>query len=407
MPIAAYRRLLKAGVIVAAILATAMVAVSPGLRARPLPEATVTLLNPVLGQDAPSGQVVFPKEPPGGVTAADLGAPAYFKGSWYLVFGDASYLLPVYPEGQNFLVANAKLTPGKSMALTNFLALVHDDQYRISAAARAIEPDPGYVIPAALYAVHWQGKSALIAAYMEGGNFGGLDHWSRDTRLAIYDQSARVFRPYKPAHYHWQSPARHSTNAPYSQYDFGQSSFWQDDTYLYMAGSATNRFGGLKLARIPLAWFLDAADRHGWEYYLGDNTWSSATTDEARIQQRVAWLIPAADPSYAGRTTARASGCLWLGVGEFSLLWDPYLDRFLVLSGSDGCTAPAMLRIYSSPALTGPWTKYPMNVPMPHPTWDYYAPYSSPDLLQDGGRTVYFVASTYRRYGVYFYKLRF
>src|SRR5690349_2986387 len=89
MPSAAYRRLLQAAAIVVAILATAMVAVSPGLRARPLPEATVTLLNPILGQDAPSGQVVFPKEPPGGVTAADLGAPAYFKGSWYLVFGDA------------------------------------------------------------------------------------------------------------------------------------------------------------------------------------------------------------------------------------------------------------------------------------------------------------------------------
>jgi hypothetical protein len=404
---AALRRFPGAAAFVATILATAMVLVSPGPRAWPLPQPTVRLLNAVLGQDAPSGQAVFPQEPLGGVTAADLGAPALFRGSWYLVFGDASYLLPVYPEGQNFLVAKAVLKSGKSMVLTSFLSLVYDDHYRISAATRAIRPDPGYVIPAALFTVHWRGASAMFSAYMEGGNFGGMDHWSRDTRLALYDPSARIFRPYKPGVYRWQSPSTHPGDLHYSQYDFGQSSFWQDGTFLYMVGSATNRYGGIKLARIPLAWFLDVNDRHGWEYYLGNNRWSSPVTDETRIRQHVAWLIPPPDPAYEKRTTPRTSSCLWQGVGEFSLLWDAYLRRFLILSGSDACTAPGVLRIYSAPALTGPWTRYPMNVPMPHPNWDYYAPYSSPDLLVDGGKTLYFVASTYGRYGAYFYQLHF
>jgi hypothetical protein len=40
----------------------------------------------------------------------------------------------------------------------------------------------------------------------------------------------------------------------------------------------------------------------------------------------------------------------------------------------------------------------------PQDQWDYYAPYTSSDMLRDNGKTMYFVMSTYTHYGVYLYK---
>ena len=37
--------------------------------------------------------------------------------------------------------------------------------------------------------------------------------------------------------------------------------------------------------------------------------------------------------------------------------------------------------------------------------WDYYAPYTTDSLLQDGGKTLYVLASTYSHYGVYLYRI--
>jgi hypothetical protein len=151
---------------------------------------------------------------------------------------------------------------------------------------------------------------------------------------------------------------------------------------------------------------MRATDTGGWQYYLGRNRWSAPTGDEAAIAGRVPWLIPPTDAAFNHDQNSLSSGCNGLGIGKFSIVWDAYLARFLLLTGTDGCTELGTIRVYSAAKLTGPWA-WAAVVAMPHEDRDYYAPYSGPDLVTNGGRSVYFLASTYRHYGVFLYRMDF
>ena len=106
---------------------------------------------------------------------------------------------------------------------------------------------------------------------------------------------------------------------------------------------------------------------------------------------------------------ALVAQCAALTIAEFSLVWDPYLRSFVLLTASSGCK-PYVLRMYTAPALTGPWSP-PQDIATPYTytrsDWDCYAPYTTDSLLRDGGKTAYVLASTYSHYGVYLYKLTF
>jgi hypothetical protein len=191
-------------------------------------------------------------EPPGlpilnagfdNVDSADLGAITLYRHRWYLALGDASYDLPL--DDSNFLVATASYTPSKGIRLTGYLGESSLD-IGLPVPTRALRPDPGYTIPATLFTLRWHGHETMIAQYMEGGNFDGYDHWSRASQIALYDDRARIFRPYKPSLYRWQRRDATSSDATRLQYSFGQSAFWLDarSAYVYMLGAPTSRFGG-------------------------------------------------------------------------------------------------------------------------------------------------------------------
>ncbi|HWE62548.1 MAG TPA: DUF4185 domain-containing protein [Chloroflexota bacterium] len=391
---------------------------APGPRVHPV----ITLLAKIVGGDIdePAGLPVL-NQRFHWVGAADLGAITRYGDHWYLALGDTDYALPqlLFTNG-NFLIATAPYNAGSLTGLTfdNYLAL-HSVRGSLPVPGRAILPDPGYTIPGSLFTVSWRGRQYLFAQYMEGGDFGGHDHWSRDSRIARYDDTLRIFRPYKPRTYTWQRRDRVATNANRLQYGFGQSAFWEDPSagYLYMVGAPTNRFGGVKLARIAIASFLDPRDQRPWSYYLGDGRWSASAADEMSIDAQVSWLIPPRDPAFSldkNYNTARyppgTSQCSYLTIAEFSLVWDPYLRSFLLLTSSAGCP-PNVLRVYTAPAIAGPWTQQAQDIPMrlahTDPSWDYYAPYTTPSLLRDGGRTMYFLASVYSHYGIYLFKATF
>jgi Domain of unknown function (DUF4185) len=350
----------------------------------------------------------------GDVDGADLGAITLYRHRWYLALGDANYDLPL--DGSNFLIGTAPFTPnlsGKGIRLTGYLA-DSSLKFGLRAPARALRPDPGSTIPGSLFTLRWQGRETMIAQYMVGGDFGGHDHWSQASQIAVYDDRARIFRPYKPSVYRWQRSDAVSSDATRLQYNFGQSSFWLDarNGYLYMLGAPTNRFGGVKLARIPVSAFLDPQNLQPWSYYLGQNQWSAPTADETQIDAQVPWLIPPRDPGFSLDKNYNTSGqdqCAALAIAEFSLVWDPYLHSFVLLTASAACK-PDVLRMYTAPNLTGPWSA-PQDIAMPYThtrtDWDYYAPYTTDSLLQDGGKTVYVLASTYSHYGVYLYRINF
>jgi hypothetical protein len=386
-----------------------------------LPVPRITVLSKVVGlADELPGSVPATSDGSFGVFGADLGAVTRYGDRWYMALGDTSYApLKTGLQG-NFLVASSHYQAGalQTLPLDGFLA--QKPVGGMQMPFRAIRPDPGYSIPGGMFTVAWHGHQYMIGEYLEGGDFVGNDHWARDSRLALYNPKTHVFQPYKPQVYVWRRTDRRTTDANRLQYSFAQDGFWEDasHTYLYMVGSPANRFGGVKLARIVVASFVNVHDDRGWSYYLGHGHWSAPARDEMRIDAAVSWLIPPADPSFSldkdydtFHYPRGASACSYLRIAEFSLIWNPYLRRFLLLTTGDGCQA-GYLDVYSAPALTGPWTSSAQRLPLPPAAaasspWDYYAPYTTSSLLRHGGRQMYFLASDYPEYGIYLFRADF
>ncbi len=304
------------------------------------------------------------------VTGADLGYPALYRGRWYLAFGDTAYdagkvgQFPFFPNidaPSNFVVAtSASSDLDGGLPFSGYLNTRPAYMSKASAPFRAIAGHADqYTLPGGLYTVRYRGRETLIAQYMLDGNAGGDLHWAERSTIAVFDPADGMFHDWKAAVYDW-----HAAAGSHSQYDFGNSVFWEDgaERYLYMVGAGTDRFGGAKIARIPVASFLDPRDHAGWSYWLG-GSWSAPTVDEGAIARSVAWLIPPRDPAWSpGKSYANdPHRCADMGIGEFSLVWNAYLGRFLLLTGTGSCGS-SDLRIYQAASPAGPWTASPAQI---------------------------------------------
>jgi len=342
-----------------------------------------------------------------GVLGTDLGAVTYYDARIWFNVGDTQFGKPSFdaPEIGNFLVAytsDTMLEDGVEM-----------DGY-LNCANRpktALDPRPDYPIPNAMFTVKWRGKEHMFAQYMEVAEVSGHDHHVHRSRIAKYDPDRKIFVLYKPDAYTWTGKG-----APKVHFHFGMASFWVDyeGEYVYALGSPSGRFGGVKLARTQLERFMNAADSMGWEYYLGDGRWSPPTTDE-RVTGEAVWLIPPKDPDWSLDKNYDdlpwAKQCPLITIAEFSVVYSPYLQRFLLLTGRP-CPADSGGGVwyYTAPALTGPWSAERLlmkNSTVGGVNWSYYGTYTTDAFLRDGGKVMYFVATTWEPYGVYLYAAQF
>lgn len=371
------------------------------------------------------------------VGGSDLGAVTLYKNKLYFNLGDTSYDIqdpaivndPSYSAfvsslQYNFLVASAPYATDffttidtQGILLDGYLNLRTHTKYPNGVPTRALEnreveslPD-GNTIPNAMFTIKWKGKEYMFAQYMNGADTRGHDHKMAYAALAKYDDALKVFKPYKPQVNIWYANTE-------GRGLFGMSSFWVDykAQYVYMVGAPSGRFGGVKLGRIPLSSFLDESDSRDWEYFLGNNTWSNPTKDATIINSSAAWLIPPKDPEWSLTKNYGIlpldEQCRLMTITEFSVVYNPYLSKFLLLMGDASCQTPEGQQVvyyYTSPSINGPWDQTPQKIVMPRQgyDWDYYGVYTTDALLKDRGKTMYFVASTYNHYGVYLYKAEF
>ena len=275
----------------------------------------------------------------------------------------------------------------------------------------ALEPNPGYPIPNAMFTIEWETNEYMFAHYMEVAEVAGHDHHIYASCIAKYDSSDRVFRPYKPDVYRWTG-----TGAPWVHFHFGMASFWIDynSGFVYTIGSPSGRFGGVKLARIPINSFVDSEDSRGWEYYLGDSQWSDPTFDENVINSAV-WLIQPKDPEWSLSKNYDElpwnEQCQLITIAEFNVIYNPYLEKFVLITGRP---CPATLGggvwYYTAPEIWGPWCEE--NLLMENKLdggneWTCYGTYTTDAFLNDNGKIMYFVATTWDTYGIYLYKAEF
>jgi hypothetical protein len=212
-----------------------------------------------------------------GMWGTDLGAVTRYNGKLWFNLGDTYFTDSSYIDS-NFLVAyssDTNLADGVTMNGALNVSNNYPHQALMSAAG-------GNAIPNALFTVKWGGKEYMFSQYMYPYDVVGNDHHIYYSQIAKFDDSAQVFRIYKSGIYHWPGSWRH----------FGMASFWVDysNNYLYMVGSPSGRFGGVKLARIPLSSFMDTSNNEYFSYYLGNGQWSGSTNNESTIKS-ASWLI--------------------------------------------------------------------------------------------------------------------
>jgi len=337
-----------------------------------------------------------------GVLGTDLGPMTLYQGKLWFILGDT------WIAGQpwdRFLVPYAVDTsPADGITMEGYLNCN-------AFPANALSPRPNYPIPNALFAVNGATSAGMFAQFMEVYEVDGHDHHIYNSWLAKYDAQARLFRPYKTSVYRWTGQG-----APSTHFHFGMASFWvdRDGGYVYMVGSPSGRFGGVKLARTPIGEFLNPDGTVPWTYYLGNANWSSPTTDESVIQA-APWLIPPKDPNWS---LAKNYDTLpWseqgplITIGEFSVIYNPFLRKFLLITGRP-CSAATGggAWYYAADRLTGPWSSE--RLLMANRTdggheWTYYGTYTTDAFLSHGGQRMYMVASTWEPYGIYLYEVRF
>lgn len=193
-----------------------------------------------------------------GVTGGDYGQNVLYKGRFYFAPGDTILNYPIGSTDNftqhvrgSFFVAYSK--PVDELNLDYGIELAG---YAGGVPSKAIRAD-GYIMPASLFTIKQNNQEYMFCHYMNGIEFVGNDHHINFAGIAKFDDNEQIFNPYKSNVNQWQGTWRH----------FGMASFYPDysTNYLYGIGSASGRFCGTKLIRMPIPSFLDSLG----EYVFG------------------------------------------------------------------------------------------------------------------------------------------
>lgn len=195
---------------------------------------------------------------------------------------------------------------------------------------------------------------------------------------------------------HWGAPGEWETN--YSGFakstDGGQtwttldSPRWPGDSNfiqvsvtdiageLYFWGVTHGRFGGVALMKVAAA---DVEKQGSYRYFTG--TAADGTPQWSPDMAKAAIIVNGT-------------------VGELSVVWNDYLQRWL-MTYTDGGGDGADIRDAAAP--WGPWSD-PITLVSAVDVPGLYAPYMLPAYTADGGRTIYFTLSIWDPYNVFWYR---
>lgn len=157
--------------------------------------------------------------------------------------------------------------------------------------------------------------------------------------------------------------------------NFIQVSVTNIDGDLYFWGVTHGRFGGVQLMKVPEK---DVEKQTAYQYFTG---------------------VTGSQPQWSRDITA-AKTIVDGTVGELSVAWNDYLQRWLMTS-TDGGREGTTIREGITP--WGPWSA-PKSLLTQADLPGLYAPYLHPRYVENGGRTIYFTISQWGPYNVFWYK---
>lgn len=148
--------------------------------------------------------------------------------------------------------------------------------------------------------------------------------------------------------------------------------------YVYFWAIPAGRFGGVTLMRVP-ATASAVEDAAAYTYFSGTG--------------------PSGAPQWSADMAA-AKVILEPDVGELSVMWSTYLERWVMTYSAGG---DAYIREGIAP--WGPWGD-PVLLVSGSEFPGLYSPYLNPRYVSDGGRTVYFTMSLWGPYNVFWFSAR-
>lgn len=160
--------------------------------------------------------------------------------------------------------------------------------------------------------------------------------------------------------------------------NFIQVSVSDVDGVLYFWGVTHGRNGGVQLMKVTVA---DVERQDAYRYFSGTNgdgepQWSPRMSDAKTIVEGT--------------------------VGELSVVWNDYLDRWLMTS-TDGGAGGGGATIRESASPWGPWGD-PTTLVSQSDVPGLYAPYMLPEYTTNDGRTIFFTLSKWGPYNVFWYR---
>jgi hypothetical protein len=205
----------------------------------------------------------------------------------------------------------------------------------------------------------------LFLHYMAVASWGAPGEWELNrSGLAYSDDGGQTWT--KAPEVTWEGKS-----------NFGQVAFVKLDGLLYLFGIPGGRFGGVKLVRVGQDSVLDKA---AYRYFVGS---------------------PAGEPLWSPDENAAVS-IVPAPVGELSVMWNPYLGRWLMTYLDE---QQAALVIRDAPELWGPWSESKVLVSgRDYPS--LYGAYMHPWLVENDGEVVYFTMSQWGPYNVFLMRAR-
>lgn len=309
-----------------------------------------TLVSQLTGADSPART-----HEPWNIYGTDLGFPIEHDGKLYAVFGDT------WGRGDS-----------------------EGPDWRSNTMA-IIEPDPvhGYVISDVIKGENGEAKELLASLKEPQQEYTVIptSGISLDDRMYLHYMS---INDWVDSGWGYKHPAVNGAGLAYSD-DHGQTwvkdatARWAGDTGftqtamvedgddVYVFGTPAGRFGALRLLRTPGKQLLQP---NNYEYWTGDG-----------------WA----------RDSAKAVEVLPSPVGELSVRWSPYHERWIMMYLND-VTHNIVLR--TAEHLEGPWDEERVVA-----TSGEYPTLYAPFMLSIEGPEVYFTMSMYRPYQVFVMRL--
>lgn len=355
--------------------ALAMAVVLPGCSSRPRIAAAASDTPFVLKGVTNVEQIgqVTGAESPGqtdqyAVNHTDLGSMFEKDGKVWFVFGDTfgERESGVTGGGGSFWRSNTMAwtsddDPSDGIALEGMVL----DETATAAEllpSKKIDGDEMTVIPTHGFAV----GDTMYLHYMSVRHWGEPGEW--DVNYAGLASSTDDGASWSPVDgIRWAGDSNFVQISPYSVREGGTD-------WLYVWGITHGRFGGVALAKVTAS---DIEDPAAWQYLTG---------------------IDSGEPTWAPDAAA-ATTVVDDTVGELSVVWNDYLDRWIMTYLAEG--RGIVMREGITP--WGPWGE-PVEVIAQDEVAGPYAPFMLDRYTEDGGRVIYFTLSIWDPYNVFWYR---